>query len=52
MNESMEEEEAILATLEKEGTPKLPLEVNKVYWDGQCLFALLLVPVMMHCYLV
>ena len=38
MNESMEEEEAIPATLEKEGTPKLPLEVKKVYGDGQCLF--------------
>ena len=38
MNESMEEEEAIPATLEKEGTPKLPLKVKKVYGDGQCLF--------------
>ena len=38
MNESMEEEEAIPATLEKEGTPKSPLKVKKVYGDGQCLF--------------
>ena len=38
MNESMEEEEAIPATREKEDTPKLPLEVKKVYGDGRCLF--------------
>ena len=38
MNESMEEEEAIPATQEKEDTPKLPLKVNKVYGDRRCLF--------------
>ena len=38
MNESMEEEEAIPATREKEDTPKLPLKVKKVYGDGRCLF--------------